>query len=78
MCERDSDLNKALNDACENPDEFDFGFVEEREETGYANFGFDPANAEELRDAETARIAKEEDEARTELFLDDDDNDYGV
>lgn len=45
--------------AVENPQDFDFGFEKQREESGYANFDFDPVKAKALRDAEIARIDSE-------------------
>ena len=49
--EQDSPLNRAFAVAADNPAEFDFGFAEEREETGFANFGFDSEKAAAMRAA---------------------------
>lgn len=50
--EHDSPLNQAFAAASDNPEEFDFSFAEERRESGFANFGFDPAKAAAMRAAE--------------------------
>ncbi len=49
--EADSLLNQAFAAAADNPAEFDFSFAEEREEAGFANFGFDPEKAAAMRAA---------------------------
>jgi hypothetical protein len=56
--ESDSELNQEFAHAADNPQDFDFGFENEREATGFANFGFDPTKAAELRAAETAKGAE--------------------
>ena len=45
----DSPLEAEFGAACDSPQDFDFGFQKEREATGFANFGFDPVEAAELR-----------------------------
>lgn len=50
--EQDSPLNQAFAAAADNPAEFDFSFAEERRESGFANFGFDPEKAAAMRAAE--------------------------
>lgn len=52
----DDTLTDEFEAACNDPAGFDFGFEEQRKESGYANFGFDPAKAQEMRDKEQARI----------------------
>ena len=52
----DDTLTDDFEAACNDPAGFDFGFEEQRKESGYANFGFDPAKAQEMRDKEQARI----------------------
>ena len=59
--ERDSELNRQFGEAFENPDDFDFGFEQEREASGFANFDFDPAEAEAMRQSELERIRDERD-----------------
>lgn len=39
--EANSPLNRELSEACENPNEFDFGFVDARIDSNLANFGVD-------------------------------------
>lgn len=56
MDERDSELNQELLEAFEDEANFDFGFEEKREASGFANFDFDPAEAEAMRQAELDRI----------------------
>ena len=69
--EANSQLNDQLKYAFDNPEEFDFGFVDEREEAGFANFGFDPDEAKRLQDAELNRIRDNEgfDYGKDELVL---------
>lgn len=69
--------------AVENPHEFDMSFAKQREESGFANFGYDPLKAKALRDAEIARIDAEldlendDDEIEDVEFVDDDfDDDF--
>lgn len=69
--------------AVSDPQGFDFAFVEQRRETEFANFGFDPAKAKAMRDAEIARIDAELDLESDDDFDDDlddevvnDDEDY--
>ena len=61
MCERDSELNRELLETCENPGDFDFGFAEKREASGFANFDFDPAEAKAMRQSELDRIRDAQD-----------------
>ena len=49
--------------AFEDPDNFDFGHEERRAETGFANFGFDPDEAQRLQNEQLDRIRKNEGEA---------------
>lgn len=37
--ESNTDLSRSFAAACNEPDSFDFGFVSEREQTQFANFG---------------------------------------
>lgn len=75
-----SDFAAAVAD----PQGFDFAFVEQRKETEYANFGFDPAQAKAMRAAEIARIDAELDMESDDDFdddlddevIDDDDDDF--
>lgn len=69
--------------AVENPHEFDMSFAKQREESGFANFGYDPIKAKALRDAEIARIDAEldmesdDDEIEDVEFVEDDfDDDF--
>lgn len=64
--ENKSKLNQELANAFENPDDFDFGFVAEREDTDFANFDFDEDEARDMRNKELDRIAQEEREAEDE------------
>lgn len=57
--------------ACDNPKDFDFGFVEQRRETGFANFGFDPAVAAQLRGE-----VDEDDDLEDRDEFDDTDTDW--
>lgn len=68
----DDSLNDEFDAACNDPQGFDFGFEKQRERNGYANFGFDPVKANEMRVKEQARIDALEDE---EDFPYDDDGD---
>jgi hypothetical protein len=75
-----SDFAAAVAD----PQGFDFAFVEQRRETEFANFGYDPAKAKEMRDREIARIDAEldleedddfDDDLDDEVIYDDEDDD---
>jgi hypothetical protein len=66
-----SDFAAAVAD----PQNFDFAFVEQRQESDFANFGYDPAKAKEMRDAEIARIESELDAESDDDFDDDLDDD---
>lgn len=55
----DSELEKEFEAACNDPKGLDCGFEKQRCETGFANFGFPPDKAAELREKELARIAAE-------------------
>lgn len=72
----DDTLTDDFEAACNDPAGFDFGFEKQRKENGYANFGFDPAKAQEMRDKELARIEAifEGDEEDFEDDLDDEDD----
>ena len=48
----ESPLNQEFAQAADNPQDFDFSFAAQREESGFANFGFDPAKAAEMRAAD--------------------------
>lgn len=61
-----SEFEAAAND----PDGFDFGFEKQREATGFANFGFDPARAEQLRAADPSNQPAPE----TLVYPDDDED----
>lgn len=75
----DDSLNDEFDAACNDPQGFDFGFEKQRERDGYANFGFDPGKANEMRVKEQARInALEDDEDFPyDDDCDDDDDDSG-
>jgi hypothetical protein len=62
------DLNEELQEAWDDPDNFDFGFEDERLEDNFANFDFDPEEAERLQQEEMDRI-------RAEEGFDEDDDD---
>lgn len=59
------DDNRALAEefeaACNDPEGLDCGFEVQRVESGFANFGYDAAEAEELREAEYARMEAADD-----------------
>jgi|15BtaG_2_1085339.scaffolds.fasta_scaffold00593_18 hypothetical protein len=48
--------SQALANAFDNPDDFDWGMTEEREEAGFANFGTTPEEAERLRQLEYDKV----------------------
>ncbi len=76
MNEADSPLNQEFSQAADNPNDFDFGFVEQRRECGLANFNFPPDEAAVMRERELARIAAElENEPMDYEFYDDEDDD---
>lgn len=56
--EQDTPASKAFTAAFDNPEDFDFGMEAERADTGFANFGFDPEKAAQLREAEEVRMAE--------------------
>ena len=68
--------------AFDNPGEFDFGFEEARKETGFANFGFDPAKAAAMRAADPSnQVDPDEDDDDWDDddtdWEEDEDDDYG-
>lgn len=67
--EATSELNQSFAAAIENPQDFDFGFAQEREATGYANFGFDPETAAAMRNPPNGM----EHDAVAEGYADDDE-----
>jgi hypothetical protein len=58
--EAHSPLNQELATAASNPESFDSAFLAQREATGFANFGFDPATAAAMRLEEQQRIEQEQ------------------
>jgi len=54
-----SELEKEFGAACDNPQDLDCGFEKQRQESGFANFGFPADKAAEMREKELARIAAE-------------------
>lgn len=83
----DEDLGLAdeFEAACADPAGLDCGFTAQREATGYANFGFDPDEAEELRMEEEERIAEvaedwdddyDDEDDDFDDFEDDEDDDW--
>ena len=56
--EQDTEASRAFAAAFDDPEGFDFGMEAERADSGFANFGFDPAKAAELREAEEKRMAE--------------------
>ena len=64
-----SPLNDEFGDAYDNPDDFDFGFKEERADDGLANFDFDPEEARQMQQEELDRIREAEGHV-------EDDDDY--
>lgn len=68
-----SELERDLENFMDNPQDFDCGFEEQRCGTGFANFGFDPVKAHEMREKELARIAAELEDEPAEY--EDDEND---
>lgn len=70
----ESILMNEFEQACEDPEGCDCGFVAQREASGFANFGFDPTKAAEMREKELARIAAEL-EAEPLDYSDEDEDD---
>lgn len=71
--EGDTPLNQEFQEAFDNPEDFDFGFEEERAEDGYANFGFDPEEAERMRQEEDDEV----DRYLEERYWEDDEDNWG-
>lgn len=69
----ESQLENEFEAACNDPASLDCGFQAQREANGFANFGFAPDKAAELREKELARIAKELEEEPIEYFDPDED-----
>lgn len=61
--------------AANNPESFDFSFAAQREATGFANFGFDPAKAAEMRAADPSNQYPDDDEDDDEDWDDEDEDD---
>jgi|SRR5688572_10490854 len=70
--ERDSELNREFEAAFDGPEDFDFAFVEQRRESEFANFGFDPYQARLLREAE---FSDEDEDIPDDFECDDEDCD---
>jgi hypothetical protein len=71
----ESALEAEFAAACENPQGLDCGFEEQRCGTGFANFGFSPDKAAEMREKELARIASELEAETPEYDEEDEDDD---
>ncbi len=75
-----SPLTNEFEAACNDPQGTDFGFVEQRRESGFANFGFDPDEAARMRDeADFDNVDEDFDEDEDDGWLDlddEDDDDY--
>lgn len=73
-----SELEREFGEACLDPHGYDNSFVAQRVESGFANFGYDPTKAHEMREKELARIAKElEEEVPEYEEYDEDENPLG-
>lgn len=68
-----SALEAEFEAACNDPKGLDCGFETQRCSTGFANFGFDPDKAAEMREKELARIAAEM-EAEEPVYDESDDD----
>lgn len=66
----DGGLADEFEVAANDPQGTDFAFLKAREASGFANFGFDPERAAELRQAELERIEAAE-AAKMEIVDDD-------
>lgn len=73
FADEDLDLQDEFEAACADPAGLDCGFTAQREATGFANFGFDPDEAAELRAEEEERIAE-----MAEEWDDDYDDDFDL
>ena len=73
FADEDLGLTDEFEAACADPNGLDCGFTAQREATGFANFGFDPDEAAELRAEEEERIIEQAEEW-DEI---DDDDDWG-
>ena len=67
--DENSPLTAEFEAACNDPKGLDCGFEKQRCESGFANFGFPPDKAAEMREKELARIA-----AELEAEYDDEDD----
>lgn len=72
----ESALTAEFGAACEDLQGTDFGFTKQREASGFANFGFDPVAAAELRQRENARIASVLEDDTDEWDDEDYDDDW--
>lgn len=70
----ESELEKEFEKAAADPHGLDCGFESQRCQTGFANFGFSPDKAAEMREKELARIAAEL-ESEPIDYEDEDDDD---
>ena len=77
--DEESQLETEFAAACADPQGLDCGFEAQREASCFANFGFSPDKAAELREKELARIAAELENEPINYFdpdEDEDDDDY--
>ncbi len=74
FAEDNSPLTDEFAAACDNPQDLDCSFAEQRRDSGYANFDFDPAEAAALRQTEQDRIDGVSGQDR-ESYSDDQDRD---
>lgn len=71
----DTRLADEFEAACADPAGLDCGFEAQRKESGYANFGFDPEEAAELRAEEERRIMEEAEDWDDDYDDEDDEDD---
>lgn len=71
----DSQLENEFAAACADPHGLDCGFVEQRRDADFANFGFPPDRAAEMREKELARIAAELENEPIDYYDPDEDED---
>lgn len=79
----ESALTAEFGTACEDLQGTDFSFAKQRQESGFANFGYDPVAAAELRQRELDRITSElegdtdewDDEEYDDDWCDEDEDD---
>lgn len=74
FADEDFGLQDEFEAACADPAGLDCGFTAQREAAGFANFGFDPDEAAELRAEEEERIAEMAEEWDDDY--DDEDDDF--